>query len=312
MRYALLASVVLAATLGGARTAAAWGDAGHRVIATIAYERLAPNARMMVDSILRDDRDKLTGRDFVSRATWADKVLEDRRSSKKLTYNSTRLWHYAEIEVTKGPPEAELERACFHFKRPKGHPASEGPARDCVLNKVEQFAEALDEVADPFERVVALKFLINLIGDLHQPLRVSQDFDLFGTTTSIRFNDGVRRKSSDLHEYWDNELVALLKTTPAESDAALAKRLLVGITSEEAREWSGGTPRKWILETMAVGRDIAYNLPKKFRTHDLRGATFHINEEYESKARLAVKAQLIKAGLRLARTLNDRARKVEP
>jgi hypothetical protein len=48
--------------------------------------------------------------------------------------------------------------------------------------KIDQFlAELADPRTEPEERLVALKFILYLVGDLHQPLHASDDHDAGGT-----------------------------------------------------------------------------------------------------------------------------------
>jgi S1/P1 Nuclease/AefR-like transcriptional repressor, C-terminal domain len=99
-------------------------------------------------------------------------------------------------------PSCRLASACFsHPPLPPGILASKGPPRACVVDKVDQFAA---ELANPAigdsERLLALKFLLHFVGDLHQPLHAADDHDAGGTkelVTAEGFHPG------NLHRYWD-------------------------------------------------------------------------------------------------------------
>ena len=149
----------------------AWGDLGHQIVGTIAYSRLAPAVKRKVDALLAADKDDLTAADFVSRTTWADKYRESDRQTTKIRYAATRKWHFADIDITTG----DIDATCDHPKLPRGTLASAGPASDCVIDKINQF---IVELRDPFvvkaEKILALKFLLHLIGDVHQPLHTRQ------------------------------------------------------------------------------------------------------------------------------------------
>jgi len=78
-----------------------------------------------------------------------------------------------DIEID-GP---NIDEACFDHPEPD-HPASTGPAKDCVVDKIQEFADELaNPDTDPEEQVVALKFLLHFVGDLHQPLHAADDHD---------------------------------------------------------------------------------------------------------------------------------------
>jgi hypothetical protein len=126
------AGMVLAGT-----PALAWGDLGHEVVAMIAYRHLTPAARHEVDRLLASDSDTLTAPDIASRATWADKY--------RLSHRETAAWHFGDLEIDK----PDLASACAGFPASPPHAASEGPAQDCVVDKIDEFAR---ELKDPPRR----------------------------------------------------------------------------------------------------------------------------------------------------------------
>ena len=145
----------------------AWGDEGHRVVGLLAERFLEPRARAEVDALLAADSDALTAPDFASRTTWADRWRDSDRGTTGQRYRATRAWHFTDAQIAGPDPDT----VCSGYPPlPAGTPASEGPAQDCVVNKVEQFAAELADAAPPrAERGPALKYLLHLVGDLHQP-----------------------------------------------------------------------------------------------------------------------------------------------
>lgn len=302
-----LAVLCLAAgTFGYQATALAWGERGHRIIAAIAYERLLPEARMEADALLAEDRgDKLTAPDFISRAAWADKLLLDKQTKSKSMYNATRFWHYAEFEIDGGT----LFRACYGLRPlPSGKPASRGPAKDCVVSKVEQFAAELrDPAIDRKEKILALKFLVHFIGDLHQPLHVTDNDDVFGTAIKVRPASDLKKKPEvTLHDYWDVELVNRTLAGPDEAESAAARRIASAFPADQVKRVLSGGPREWILETVEVARNVVYDFSGQRRVRDgFRSSDLYVDSSYDARALSAVKEQLAKAGFRLARMLNE-------
>src|SRR6185369_2689446 len=107
------------------------------------------------------------------------------------------------------------------------------------------------ELADPStgseEQIVALKFLLHFVGDLHQPLHASDDHDRGGNDKRVSAS-GFR--AGNLHHFWDTEFVEQLGPDPK----TIASDLIGHITQEQERLWSQGKPSDWAMETFALGR----------------------------------------------------------
>jgi hypothetical protein len=279
-----------AAVLGVALTPAsalAWGDEGHQITGLIAYAHLTTKTRTRVDAILASDPDTLTAPDFPSRATWADKYRNSHRE--------TAEWHFVDLEIDK----PDLQAACFNFPAlAPGQAASSGPAKDCVVDKVEQFAAELRSPATPAaEQRLALKFLIHFVGDLHQPLHASDHEDRGGNCIDIASIAGVR--SSNLHAYWDTGVVQGMGGSPAEIAATLER----GVTSMQIKGWSRGDAKTWAKETFLLAQSLTYQLPSR-PTCAAHGAVT-LSDAYRASARQAATTQLQKAGIRIAYVLNQ-------
>ncbi len=284
-RAAFCAATLLLASPAPAH---AWGDEGHQIIATVADALLKPDVRRTVHVLLATDEDPLSDHDIASEATWADHL---RNADPDGARRRTRQWHFVDIEL-RAP---SLETACF--RRPALATtvvASMGPAQDCVVDKIDQFAAELawQATADD-ERLVALKFLLHFVGDVHQPLHASDDEDRGGNEKRVSAQ-GYR--ANNLHHYWDTEFVRALGVDPGE----VAANLLTHMSQADVNRWAAGTPADWARETFQVGRRDAYGLlPPPNR----RGV-YRLDERYVATAIADTRQQLAKAGVRLAALLN--------
>lgn len=294
-RRSLALLCVLAAALSVGSRAHAWGDEGHEVIALVAEHELEPQVRARVRALLAGDDSRLCTLDIAHEATWADKYRDSDRDGARHRYEATRRWHYVDIELHSG----ELDRSCRG--RPagmRGSPASTGPARDCIVDKIDDFrAELRDPGTEPRERLLALQFLLHLVGDLHQPLHAADDGDQ-GGNRDIVSAPGLGMHS--LHHDWDSEFVARLGAGPEE----IARRLLAGISDEQRRQWSRGSTGEWALESFSVAKRHAYGLLPAPST---RGH-YELRETYVLDAIDVTAQQLSKAGVRLAFVLNQALR----
>jgi hypothetical protein len=283
LKKPLLALAALAALIGS--QACAWGDLGHEVTALIAYRHLVPTARSALDAMLASDADALTAGDFASRATWADKFRNAHRE--------TAAWHFVDIEID----QPDLKDACFGFPiSPPGQWASQGPAQDCVVNKIDQFAAELKSLSTPPpERLLALKFLIHFMGDLHQPLHAADHHDRGGNCVSLSPPQGAQ---NNLHAYWDVSVVSAL----GQSAAQIAGTLDARLSATDIKEWTQGTPQSWALDTFEIGRRDVYALASAPTCQS--GGSVALSPAYQRQAEKDAATQLLKAAVRLAAVLN--------
>jgi hypothetical protein len=272
--------------------ALAWGDEGHRIIALATDRYLEISVRTKIAAMLAADADTLTPHDIASAATWADRYRDSDRNGARQRYEQTWRWHFVNIERD----DPNLDTACFgHPPLPAGTVASNGPARACVVDKIEQFAaELADPRTDPEERVVALKFILHLVGDLHQPLHAADDHDAGGNRKRV-VADGFQ--PGNLHHYWDVEFVERLGTDPRQ----VAGAIIGGISNEQQRAWSQGTVSDWVMESFGLARRDAYGL---LPVQSTRGV-YVLDDRYLEAAVEDVRLQLSRAGVRLALVLNS-------
>ena len=261
---ALLVSV--AVFLARPIQALAWGYDAHRVIAEIAEQFLAPQTARQVHELLAIEN--VTTLADVS--TWADEI--------RLPRPETGPWHYVNIPITLS----------------SGEPAAYDAARDCpqgacVVAKIEQFEHALNDQEVPErQRLEALKYIVHFVGDVHQPLHVSDNHDRGGNDVPVIFM-GL---PTNLHAVWDSRIVA-----PAAkgNERAYALQLVQSISDEQHQRWSEGSLISWVDEGHEIAaRTIYSELPHSGTLPD----------DYETKALPIVNEQLERAGVRLAKVLN--------
>jgi hypothetical protein len=146
------------------------------------------------------------------------------------------------------------------------------------------------------ERLLAYKFLIHFVGDVHQPLHAADDHDRGGNCVELIGPDG---RKTNLHSFWDTGVVGQLGSSSEE----IAAKLDASITPKQFKTWSAGDPRQWAMESYAVAEKTVYALPRH-GTCDAPGEPVSLSEAYQTKARDEAARQLQKAGVRLAYVLN--------
>lgn len=152
----------------------AWGAEGHRLIAERAYERLPAPTRARVDALLSLGQ----GATLPSISTWADEV----RSS------TTAKWHCVNFDPGAACRYSE-QRAC--------------PDGQCVVGALERQAQALSSARAPEAQLNALKWVVHLVGDAHQPLHAGLAGDKGGNLYQVR----AFGRGSNLHSVWDGALI---------------------------------------------------------------------------------------------------------
>ena len=267
----------------------AWGDRGHEVTALIAWQFMTPTAREKVSQLLATDDSGLTGPDIAAQSTWADEYRDSDRNTTKLRYQQTYRWHFVNLDLQ----HPDLDSACFNFPPLEG-PASTGPDKTCIVDKIEQFENELgDANTDAHERLRALQFLLHLIGDLHQPLHASNNNDNGGSRATVII--GANKRMS-LHGYWDGEVIRRL----GRDTESIVANLTMPISAQELARWQRGNARDWATEAWRIARgDIYRRLPEP-----LPDGSYRLDNNYQNRAKEIARLQLQRAGVRLAFVLN--------
>jgi hypothetical protein len=313
LRFVAVIAVAYAALLPAVREGQAWGPEGHRTIALIADKVLQQSdaaARGKVQALLATDKEsRLTKNDIASEATWAD-VLRDKSQEARI---ATSNWHAVRLRAD----SPELAAACYgRPPLPSGYPASRGPRDNCVLDKIEQFQKELQNPDTmPGERLAALKFLLNLVGDANDPLLAIDKGDQGGLCTTVQIGG---KPPVRLSSYWQTTLVG---EVVGRDPAAGAARLLSSVSPAELQSWAAGNPESWAMDSYQVAKTVAYAFPADSAAGKAAGskapagkgepdgcgevALYRVGPDYGTKGLAAVKQQLAKGGLRLAQLLRD-------
>lgn len=188
-----LRMMVLLVTLAILSTQAfAWGTQGHQIIAKIASAKLSIAARNEVERLLALE----PGETLVSISTWADVHRNP----------ATSRWHYVNFP----------RQNCNYDRQ---HDCLDG---QCVIEAINKQLEILASKRSDMERLTALKYLVHLVGDVHQPLHAGYQEDKGGNTYQLQ----AFMRGSNLHMLWDSGLIRNLNT---ETDSLTSRFLSVQV-----------------------------------------------------------------------------------
>jgi nuclease S1 len=262
LRIGRLAAIAAAGLLAATGPAWGWGRVGHRVAARVAETRLTPAARAVVRELLE------SGESLADASTWAD---EHRREMPE-----SAPWHYVNVPIT-----------ADHYDR------RYCPEAGCVVSKIDDFRRVLaDPMAPRAERQKALRFLVHLVQDMHQPVHVGDRGDRGGNDLQLQFFG----QGTNLHRLWDSGMIE--RHDPDE--AAWYREVNALATPDRAAEWARGWAPGWADESLAAAKN-AYQLPGTGR---LLKPGDKLGQEYLDAGLPVVRLRLAQAGTRLASVLN--------
>jgi hypothetical protein len=194
-------------------------------------------------------------------ATWAD---ENRN-------NKTAPWHFLNLPL-----------GLTHEQFVKFVGESDNNVYSAIL-KTE--ANLRDKSLTSDQKNEALKYLIHLVGDAHQPMHISRKEDKGGNTIQVRFDN----KGTNLHSLWDSKLI----DHEGLSEPEIAKTYDVG-TIAQIKQWQSDSPMEWIWESYQISSEL-YARAKPGQV---------IDEVYYQKYISVIHKRIDQAGIRLAGELN--------
>ena len=251
--WTIAALLVLVAT---PRSVCAFGKTGHRTIGRLAELQLSESAAVAIQALLGTET-------LAEVSTWADEIRSDPN------WDHARTFHYATVE---DGDNYESSR-----KNPQGD----------IVAALRGYLRTLEDTAAPLlKRRNALKWVVHLVGDMHQPLHIGRGGDAGGNRIDIRWFG----EEKTLHWLWDEGIIESTKLSFTE----LAVFVNNKITSEEIKAWQDTQILDWVDESIAL-RETVYALPE---------ATNQGSYRYAYRNLPIVKERLAQAGVRLAGLLN--------
>jgi hypothetical protein len=254
-------SVLAAVLVGGVcipKIALAWGHTGHAVVADIAEAHLTPAAREQVKQLLAVDH----VHHLWEISEWADE---------------------AKSEGLEGSPSHTI-RLPIDGKAPAEHPC---PGHFCADDAITRYSAVLtDSTQSAQDREIALKYIVHLVGDLHQPLHGT---NATGSGVQVVFQG----KQMNLHVVWDSGIIE----AHSRDHADLAKELM---HTEEGHVPTNGGPVDWAHEDLVIAQQQIYNT---IPLHPDRPVLLPLN--YGKTEWPVVAARLTEGGLRLSELLNQ-------
>ncbi len=235
--------------------AAAWGVTGHRVVGLVAQNHLKRSAKRKIANVLNCNS-------LAEVSNYMDDVKSD------TLYNHTHDWHW--VTILPGQTYEQSQ------KNPKGD----------IIMKIEEITAALKtHRLSPVQEAEHLKFLVHLVGDLHQPLHVGDRDDQGGNRERVTWFG----QNSNLHRVWDSEMI---------EGKQLSYSDLAGFLNEpskdQVKQWKAMSTLEWAAVSQGLLPQV-YTLPE-----DKKLSYRYSYENFDT-----VQLCLMQAGIHLAGILNE-------
>ena len=270
-----------------APSALGWSALGHRLIGELAQRHLTPTARAQIAELLAGEPDPtLSGV-----ATWADNLRDNDPDKGK----KTSRWHY--VNFASADCDYQPKRDC--------------PDGDCVIGQIQAQRAILADRSQPVAaRREALKFLVHLVGDVHQPLHASNRKDKGGNDFQVslrtplapeayardRYVDGVM--GTNLHSVWDYYILGSTDLG-ATGLAARGTQVAAYASRFDALPWP--TPTAKETTDPVVWAEESCRLVD---SHKLYPAQHRMDNRYLDAQRPLAEQRVRQAAVRLANLLN--------
>ena len=226
----------------------AWGHSGHVIIGKIAEKHLTDKSKEAIKSILGDESLGEAG-------TWLDRVAGEKQ------YRGQDNWHFAY-------KDKDFE--------------------DNALAKIEEYKSVLkDANSSKDDKVFALRVLIHIMEDIHNPIHCSYYKDFGGHNVKLKWAETGEK--TNLHKVWDSDILHMKNLDDDAYTAELEQKADKG----KFEEWSKDEPLAWVRESQSY-LDQVYQFSDK-----------KVDKAYYEKNIPVIDKRLTQAGIRLAALLNE-------
>lgn len=253
----LLILVLFLLTLTSFSTTMFWGKIGHRTVGEIAQRQLTLTTEQRVNEIL-------DGQSLAVASTWADEM----RSNPEFDKFST--WHYVNLPIDKNYEEVEH-------------------TQENVVKMINTAIPILQSPTAPKEmKQFWLKYLVHMVGDLHQPLHTGRAEDYGGSKIKVNFKGRKGAENlTNLHVLWDSNMIDDYKMSYTEYADKLQNQFKDVVVEQ-------GNAIKWANESHQYVSKIYETKEGSYLSYDYVYENLPIVDE-----------RLYFAGIRLGNLLNE-------
>ena len=239
----------------------AWGLLGHRIVGQVAESYLTPKAKAAVLKILGTES-------MAMAANWADFVKSDS------TFNYLDTWHY--INVKGGLSKEEFNAVISNDTLTNAYTKINFLVKELKNKKLSQEL-----------KVIYLKLLIHIVGDVHQPMHVGRPDDRGGNSIKVLwFNTPY-----NLHSVWDSYFINFQQLSYTEYAESINH-----VTPALKAAWQKEPIAEWLYQSYQVAEKLYADITQPDQK---------LGYDYNFKYLAVLNRQLLKGGVHLAGLLNQ-------
>jgi S1/P1 Nuclease len=268
-----------------------WWETGHQTVARLAALHLTPAARTRIARILSvPDTPQAVEEGLAAASIWADETKAQ---------TGTGNWHF--IDLALQDTRSDIPARCKDD--------------NCAPARIRLFAGELKSHLpnSGWSELDSLRYIVHLVGDIHQPLHDASDADLGGNCEQI---DPPFNRAKNLHALWDGGLIGAMDVDGKALTASLEKDIAV-MSEADRQAVAAGDQDDWVWQGHRLAIELIYAklhvptepviFPKGCPEAPIAITTFRpvIDGIYVDSMKPVVREQLTRAGLRLARLLNE-------
>jgi hypothetical protein len=309
-----------------------WSDAGHKIVASIAFRQLTPAEQQKVVAIL--EAHPRFEADFVKRmpaeiakapdalrheslfqqaAVWPDMARGFAEPLKEQFHRST--WHFINLPLFLRPADERALKDRLTVNVSLDVPPLDAPDEaKRAMNVIQAIRHARKLLAAPdaakADKALMLAWLFHLVGDVHQPLHSSAMFSRGAFPEGDRGGNGIlTRQRGNLHRLWDQFLGESLNLANARKKALA---LLDAPGTEALGMAAAGNLDEavWLAESHKLAAEVAYDADVMAHLRVVERAgdpkkvePLNLPETYLKTAGREAGNRAVQAGFRLAAVL---------
>lgn len=239
----------------------AWGLLGHRIVGEIANSYLSPKAKAAIKEILGDES-------LAMCANWADFIKSDP------SYNYLSPWHYVDFKAGMSCEDVEKYLAI-------------DTATDAYTKINFLVSELKKKNVAKEKKVMYLRLLVHIVGDIHQPLHTGHEEDQGGNKVYVQWFG----QKTNLHSVWDSKLIDEQTLSYTEYTNAINHS-----TAAQRQAWQKEPLQQWICDSHILAETLYAEIKEPEQKLSYRYNFDHLAQ---------LNQQLLKGGVHLAGLLNS-------